>query len=77
MLEITNTIDIHTINSKKNHYTQAINFYFDNGFKDNPKFSGKLFGIIFKDLESNLILQTITNNKESKKKHSAYSNKVF
>lgn len=59
MLEITSSLDPDSINKKKNSYPQAINFVFYNGFKQNPTFSGKLLGRIYKNLQNNLVLQVL------------------
>ena len=62
MTEFSQTMDPSTIKTHSYDHEQSLSFVFDNGFKDDPNFSGKNHCILFKTMDGEL-KYTLTNSK--------------
>ena len=65
ILEMTNTINYSSINKIKSPHSQAFTFSFDNGYKDNHKFSGKCQCHLFRNFAKEIIYEISNDNSET------------
>jgi hypothetical protein len=64
-LEMTSTCTIASINKEASSYSEAITFSFDNGYKDDHRFSGKCTCHLFRNFDKQIIYE-ITNKDHQK-----------
>jgi prepilin-type N-terminal cleavage/methylation domain-containing protein len=68
MLEITSSIDLSSIKKSSPYHSEYLSFIFDNGFKDNASFSGKILCEIYRTFDKELIYKlTSDDGKEIKR----------
>ena len=64
MTEMSDSIDITTIETKSYNHEQFLSFVFDNGFKDNAALSGECLCQIYRTIDKNLFYKISNTNGE-------------
>ena len=67
IFEMMASIDKSTIKTSSPYYNQFLSFDFNNGYKDDAAFSGKVHLELYRTFEKNLMMKLINDEKQEKK----------